>query len=158
MKKKDQGHSATTSPSTHITQIKKGSIIQGNIKSQQSIRVDGHVTGDLISEERIIVGEGGHIGGNLMGSDITVDGFVNGDVLSKGSLSISGNAKIFGKIYSKDLAIERGAELNGKVNVGRDVEIPDMSSSAPSRVISDRSSRMSKTSDESKDNYGNVAW
>ena len=75
---------AAITPSTHITQIRQGSIITGNLKSEQSIRVDGNITGDLLSNEKIIIGVNGEIGGNLRGTDITIEGYVNGDVMCKG--------------------------------------------------------------------------
>lgn len=143
-------------PSTYITQIRQGSVISGNMNSEHSIRVDGFVTGDLISGEKIIIGSNGEIGGNLSGTDITIEGYVNGDVVSNGLLHISNKAKIFGKIYAKNISVENGAELNGKVNVGSGVEMPDVASSSPSR--STGSASFSTADDDSKDNYGNVAW
>jgi cytoskeletal protein CcmA (bactofilin family) len=151
---------AVNSPSTHITQIKDGSVVMGNIRSEDSIRVDGHITGDLISKEKIIIGSNGHIGGALSGTDITIDGFVNGDIVSSGFLQISAAAKIYGKIFAKEISIEKGAEMNGKVNVGLEVEIPEVNSSSPTRSIkSNLKSQKSKDKDtDQHDKFGNVAW
>ncbi|PIQ48738.1 MAG: hypothetical protein COW03_08975 [Cytophagales bacterium CG12_big_fil_rev_8_21_14_0_65_40_12] len=148
---------AAITPSTHITQIKEGTIISGNLKSKQSIRVDGHITGDILSDEKIIVGSLGEIGGNLRGTDITIEGFVNGDVMSKGIVHISKSARIFGKIYANEISIEKGAELNGKVNVGKDIEIPELNTSSPSRSSQENIRKVAPTI-EKKDNYGSVAW
>lgn len=147
------------SPSTHITQIKDGSVVIGNISSEDSIRVDGHITGDLISKEKIIIGSNGHIGGAMSGTDITINGFVNGDILSSGLLQISAEAKIYGKIFAKEIAIEKGAEMNGKLNVGSEVEIPALNSSSPSRNFnSNFKPHVSKdNSDPENDQYGNIA-
>jgi len=147
------------SPSTYITQIREGSVISGNMRSEQSIRVDGFVTGDLISGEKIIIGSHGEIGGNLSGADITIEGYVNGDVLANGHLHIANNAKIYGKIYAKKISVDNGAELNGKVTVGEGVEIPELNTSSPSR--SSRDVKINQNRDrqsEQKDNYGTVAW
>ncbi|GHE72443.1 MULTISPECIES: polymer-forming cytoskeletal protein [Roseivirga] len=152
---------ATNNPSTLITQIREGSVISGNMKSEHSIRVDGFVTGDLISGEKIIVGSHGEIGGNLSGSDITIEGYVNGDVLSNGHLHLAQNARIYGKIYAKKISVENGAEMNGKVTVGEQVEMPELSSSSPSRSSKDiniNRNRSSSMPNEQKDNYGTVAW
>ncbi|KYG82951.1 hypothetical protein AWW67_05855 [Roseivirga seohaensis] len=149
---------AAITPSTHITQIKQGSIITGNLKSSQSIRVDGNITGDLLSDEKIIIGINGEIGGNLRGIDITVEGFVNGDVMCKGFLHVTKSAKIFGKIYAKEISIEKGAELNGKVNVGKEIEIPELNTSSPSRSSSQDKTKSISSQPEKKDNYGSVAW
>ncbi|KYG73688.1 MULTISPECIES: polymer-forming cytoskeletal protein [Roseivirga] len=145
-------------PSTYITQIRNGSVISGNMKSEHSIRVDGHVTGDLVSQEKIIIGSHGEIGGNLSGADITIDGYVNGDVLSNGHLHISQAGKIYGKIFAKGISVENGAELNGKVTVGKEVEIPELNTSSPSRSTRDINLNKRSASGDQKDNYGTVAW
>jgi cytoskeletal protein CcmA (bactofilin family) len=148
---------ATLTPSTHITQIKEGTIIAGNLKSKQSIRVDGHITGDLLSDEKIIIGHLGEIGGNLRGTDITIEGFVNGDVMSNGIIHITAKARIFGKIYAKEISIEKGAELNGKVNVGKEIQIPELNSTSPSRSTQEINRKPNPVIDQN-DNYGSAAW
>ncbi|OEK00771.1 hypothetical protein BFP97_04285 [Roseivirga sp. 4D4] len=152
--------SASVNPSTYITQVRNGSVISGNMKSEHSIRVDGFVTGDLISSEKIIIGSHGEIGGNLSGTDITIDGYVNGDVLANGLLHISKTAKIYGKIYSKRISVENGAEMNGKVNVGAEVEMPELNSSSPSRSTQKITFTTNTSNDDEdrQDNYGGVAW
>ena len=50
---------SNSNPCTYITQIKEGSVIQGHVKSTHSIRLDGFITGNLISEEKIIIGDKG---------------------------------------------------------------------------------------------------
>jgi len=156
---KKEDKMGANSPSTHITQIKNGSVVKGNLKSDNSIRIDGHITGDLISKEKIIIGSNGHIGGTLSGTDITIDGFVNGDIVSSGFLQITSAAKIFGKIFAKQISIDKGAEMNGKVNVGLDIEIPELTSSSPSRSLKSKFSTNDSTIErEQGDNFGNVAW
>lgn len=144
-------------PSTHLTQLKEGCVVHGNLKSEQNIRVDGFVTGDLISDEKIIIGIHGEIGGNLIGCDISIEGYVNGDVLASGALSIGQKAKVFGKIYARKIGIENGAELNGKITVGENIDIPKIEKSSPSRSSGTFSNIQSK-SDQENDNYGKVAW
>ncbi|NVK85232.1 MAG: polymer-forming cytoskeletal protein [Cytophagia bacterium] len=145
-------------PSTYITQIRSGCMISGNMKSEHSIRVDGHVTGDLISVERIIIGAHGEIGGNLSGADITIEGYVNGDVLSNGHLHIAQAGRVYGKIFAKQISVENGAEMNGKVTVGKEVEIPEVNTSSPSRSTKDVTFAKKTGSGDQKDNYGTVAW
>ncbi len=130
------------------------------MKSKHSIRVDGYVAGDLISEEKVIIGVHGEIGGNLHGADITIEGYVNGDVLTKGSLHVASKAVILGRIFSKEISIEKGAELNGQVNVGVEVEIPDLDTKAPPKQQPVKKIEPAKPAQKqaSGDNYGTVAW
>lgn len=152
--------SIATNPSVNITQIKTGSVITGSMKSKHSIRVDGHVEGDLISDEKIILGIHGEIGGNLVGTDITIEGYVMGDVLAKGTLHISTQAQIEGQIYAKEISIEKGAQLNGQIAVGREVEIPDLNKQeeAPQPETKELPVEPVNPPKAAGDNYGTVAW
>ena len=105
-------------PSVNITQIKMGSVVKGNMESKHSIRVDGHVAGNLKSDEKVIIGVHGEIGGNLGATDITIEGCVRGDVMAKNNLQISKNAEIEGEIYAREISIEKGAQINGRITTG----------------------------------------
>ena len=148
--------SIANNPSINITQIKKGSVINGNMESKHSIRVDGHVAGDLKSDEKVIIGVHGEIGGNLSGIDITVEGYVVGDVMAKASLHVSKNAEIEGQVFAKEISIEKGAQLNGKIAVGTDVEVPDLEAREVERS-KPREMQLSGT-DNQPSAGGTVAW
>ena len=146
-----------TNPSIYITQIREGSVIAGNIKSEHSIRVDGFVTGDLTSSVKIIIGKHGEIGGNLIGSDITIEGLVNGDVAANGNLHLTASAKIQGKLFAKQLAVENGAEINGEIAIGEAIELPALDKANTPKAAKEVSREKQKVSGE-KDSYGTVAW
>lgn len=150
--------SAASNHSVNITQVRVGSVITGNMNSKHSIRVDGHVTGDLVSEEKVIIGIHGEIGGNLSGSDITIEGYVEGDVFTKGSVHVAANAMVVGRIFSKEISIEKGAKLNSQLSVGVDVEIPEVNSKAPDKPVQKIEPATPAKKQASGDNYGTVAW
>ena len=152
--------SMSNNPSVNITQIKKGSVINGNMESKHSIRVDGHIAGDLKSDEKVIIGIHGEIGGNLWGSDITIEGFVIGDVMANGNLHVSKNAEIEGQVFAKEISIEKGAQLNGKIAVGTDVAVPDldMAEAAAPSIQKPREMKLSGTDSQQAAGGGTVAW
>jgi len=148
--------SMSNNPSVNITQIKQGSVIQGNMESKHSIRVDGHVAGDLKSDQKVIIGVHGEIGGNLSGTDITVEGYVVGDVMAHGIIHLSKQAEIEGQVYAKEISIEKGAQLNGKIAVGSDIEIPELDlREAPKKG---REVQLSGTDNQPATSGGTVAW
>ena len=107
-------------PSVNITQIKKGSVVKGgNMESKHSIRVDGCVSGNLKSDEKVIIGVHGEIDGNLDATEITIEGCVRGDVMAKNNLHISKNAEVEGEIYAREISIEKGAQINGRITTGQ---------------------------------------
>ena len=101
------------------TLISKGCIIHGKIESDVFVRIDGHIKGDLIIREGLIVGEDGFIEGNVDTKEIVVYGVVNGSVKAE-SIDIKSSGKILGEIQTISFQVEKGAVYTGTVSMTKD--------------------------------------
>ncbi|NDI34725.1 polymer-forming cytoskeletal protein [Chengkuizengella sediminis] len=108
----------TMDPNKTDTLIGEGSIFEGNIKSEASIRIDGKIVGDIYSEGDVIIGENGVALSNINARNTTVLGKIEGNVETK-KLQISSTGKVHGNISISILTIEDGGEFEGnsKMNV-----------------------------------------
>ena len=104
--------------SEELTIISHGVKLEGKISSSGSIRVDGMVQGDVISEGNVSVGEQGEIIGQVNGQSITLGGKVSGMVNAKEKVTLEAKANLKGDIFTKILVIEAGARFDGKSNMG----------------------------------------
>ena len=104
--------------SEELTIISHGVKLEGKISSSGSIRVDGIVQGDVISEGNVSVGEQGEIIGQVNGQSITLGGKVSGMVNAKEKVTLEAKANLKGDIFTKILVIEAGARFDGKSNMG----------------------------------------
>lgn len=104
--------------SEELTIISQGVKLEGKITSSGSIRVDGMVQGDVISEGSVTVGEYGEIIGQVNGQSITLGGKVSGKVNAKEKVTLEAKANLKGDIFTKILVIEAGARFDGKSNMG----------------------------------------
>jgi cytoskeletal protein CcmA (bactofilin family) len=95
-----------------------GLTITGNLVSKGEIQIDGEVRGD-IRAARIIVGEQGHITGNVMASDIIVRGTLGGSIKGN-SVTLQANSRVEGDIFHTLLAIEQGALFEGRARRSED--------------------------------------
>ena len=102
--------------SEELTIISHGVKLEGKISSSGSIRVDGIVQGDVISEGNVSVGEQGEIIGQVKGQSITLGGKVSGMVNAKEKVTLEAKANLKGDIFTKILVIE--ARFDGKSNMG----------------------------------------
>ncbi|MHA1988550.1 MAG: bactofilin family protein [Promethearchaeota archaeon] len=118
--------------SEEITIISSGVKLEGKITSGGSIRVDGVIVGDIISEANVTVGEHGEVKGEINANVITLGGKVNGSVHSKDKLVLESKANLKGDIFTKMLVVEAGARFDGKSNMGEDKEVPKPTTSTPS--------------------------
>jgi cytoskeletal protein CcmA (bactofilin family) len=96
------------------TLISKGCVVHGRIESDVFVRIDGHIKGDLIIGEGLIIGEHGIIEGNIKAREIVVFGTVNGSVTAD-SIDIKSSGNILGELHTNSLQVETGATYIGNV-------------------------------------------
>lgn len=101
--------------------IGEGCTVNGDFKAPLHARVDGQITGDVIVDEGLILGEKGTIHGNVTTKEMLVYGIVNGDI-TVSSLEIKASGKVTGKIKTQTLTVENGAVYNGSLTMTTDAK------------------------------------
>ncbi len=98
------------------TLISEGCIFDGNLKAPAFARIDGQVTGDVMVDEGLILGEKGSVLGNIITKEMVVYGTVTGN-LQVNSLEIKASGKVTGEIRTQTLQVENGAVYNGSLSM-----------------------------------------
>jgi cytoskeletal protein CcmA (bactofilin family) len=107
---------------THsATIIGAGTTLKGDIQSQQDLRIDGTVIGNVKSISKIIIGQGGVVEGDLESSHCDVNGKVNGNIRCKELLQLRGDSVLSGNLYAGKLQIEPSATFNGQCHMGANI-------------------------------------
>lgn len=88
--------------------------MEGNLKNAGSISVNGGVTGEIHSDENVIVGETATIKGPIFAKNVTVSGLVEGPIDATERLELRETAKVNGDVTMTQLIIQQGAAFNGK--------------------------------------------
>lgn len=93
--------------------IGTGTTVEGKIKSQGSIRVDGKLIGELVVSENAFLGESGQVEGTVNARNITIGGKVQGEIIAAEKLVFESKANVKGEIKAAKLVIEEGAVFDG---------------------------------------------
>lgn len=113
---------AKKSPSTLLNQAEILTIIgedfelEGSIRSESNVRIEGKITGNVIVQKGVILGEKGNIKGDIESEMAVIYGTVNGNVKVK-QLEIKQTGFINGDIKTDTISIEMGAHYNGKLEM-----------------------------------------
>ena len=83
-----------------------GSHFEGELRFEQSFRVDGKVVGKVISDGDLVVGEKGEIDGEIRVGRLFVSGLVKGEVHAARRLSIHPRGRVEGTVHARALIIE----------------------------------------------------
>ena len=100
-----------------INSIMEGTSIEGEIRSDSNIRIDGRVKGIVNAKGRVIVGQSGVIEGEVICQSSDIEGTVIGKINCQDLLSLKATAKLQGDINTKKLAIEPGAVFTGNCSM-----------------------------------------
>jgi cytoskeletal protein CcmA (bactofilin family) len=114
------------SKSEDITIISNGVKLEGKITTSGSIRVDGEIQGDILSQSNVTVGEHGQVNGQINAGVITIGGKVSGTVRAKEKLVLDSKGNLKGDIFTKILVVEAGAKFDGKSKMGNSIDTREM--------------------------------
>ena len=101
-----------------INMIGVGTTIEGNISSNENIRFDGILLGNLATKGKVFIGQSGKITGEIRCKNCEVEGVVEGKLVIEELLSLRSMSRVYGEINTSKLAIEPGAILTGKCDMG----------------------------------------
>lgn len=117
---KDGKKEKPVNPDLVETIIGFNSSIEGLVKTQGSVRVDGRLRGDVETQGSLIIGEKGSLEGNVIAKSVTVAGQLQGNVRVSEKIELNKTARLVGDIVSKFVVIEDGAEFTGHCKMDRE--------------------------------------
>ena len=106
------------STSSSINLIGAGTVIEGNIRSNGDIRIDGAVYGQVYSKAKIVIGSTGLVEGDINCQNADVSGTVKGKSSINELLFLKASSKMNGDIVTGKLIVEVGASFTGSCNMG----------------------------------------
>jgi len=98
-------------PSVNI--LGAGTVIEGDIKSDGDIRVDGTLNGSLSTKGKLVLGTTGMVEGEVSCQNADISGTINGKIKVTELLSLKTSSKLTGDITTNKLSIEPGANFSG---------------------------------------------
>jgi cytoskeletal protein CcmA (bactofilin family) len=96
------------------TLISSGTILTGDIKSDNDLRIDGTIHGNIYSTAKIVIGPSGLVEGNIQAIAADVTGRVTGNISVSEILQLRSDSNVQGNIAAGKLQIDPSAVFNGK--------------------------------------------
>jgi cytoskeletal protein CcmA (bactofilin family) len=119
------------------TIVGPGTEMEGNLRTTESLRIDGKIKGE-IHAENVMIGENGVVLGDISGTRVTIAGKVKGNVAASQVLELLPSGHVLGDIRSNKLVISDGATFEGNCQMmrseGQVLELPTMDHHEESRL------------------------
>ena len=110
----------------------KGRAFEGKLLFEGSVRIDGKFTGEIMSTDLLIIGEGAEVKGDVTVGTLVIVGDYNGNCKATKSVEIKSPAKVRGTITTASIMIERGVFFDGtcQMDTGGEAGRPAIPSAA----------------------------
>ncbi len=109
---------------SNLNIISSGTELHGDVNTTGDMRIDGKLTGNFYSSQKLVIGTSGVIEGTINCSDCDISGKVVGDLFVKELLVLKSTADVTGNIHTNKLVIELNAQYCGICTMGEKKEIP----------------------------------
>jgi len=93
--------------------IGAGTVVEGDIKSEGDLRIDGKVKGHVFSKAKVAIGPTGSVEGDVTSENADVSGKVFGTMKTDNMLFLKGSAHVEGDVIVGKFVVESGATFNG---------------------------------------------
>ena len=108
----------------------EGTVISGEIRFPEILRVDGRITGKLYSEKELVVGETGEVEAEIDVGILSVSGRVSGTIRVRDRVTIHSRGRIQGELILEKpgLVVEEGGVFEGTIEMGagRKIELKEV--------------------------------
>jgi cytoskeletal protein CcmA (bactofilin family) len=110
--------------------IAQGTRIEGNMKFNEGLRIDGEVFGDIRATDQsslLVISEAAVVQGEVQADHVIINGTVRGPVNARELLELQPKARIEGDVSYVALEMHQGAVISGQLRplmVGAEGEKP----------------------------------
>jgi cytoskeletal protein CcmA (bactofilin family) len=98
--------------------IGEGTVIRGELRFDQGLRIDGEVQGDVVASEvasLLVISEHARVQGQVMAGHVIINGQVEGPVVATTLLELQPRARIVGDVRYEALEMHQGATIDGEL-------------------------------------------
>lgn len=115
--------------------LDRGSHLRGELHFEQTFRVDGKLTGKVISDGDLVIGERGEIEGEIEVGRVFVSGIVRGHIRTARRLEICAGGRVFADVETPALVIGEGALFEGNCAMERGAPAGETAADGPRAAL-----------------------
>ena len=112
------------------TLIGEGTVIQGELRFTEGLRIDGEVQGDVVAAPDgpsiLVISEKARVQGTVRAAHVIINGNVCGPVFSTELLELQPKAVIVGDVRYEVLEMHQGATIDGELRPLKAEEKPSL--------------------------------
>lgn len=102
----------STGSGSTLNALVRGTVVEGTVRCESDLRVDGTIKGKLNCTAKVIIGPTGAVEGEIHCQNAVIEGRFKGVLTVKELLNIRETAEVEGEITTNKLLVQSGAKFN----------------------------------------------
>lgn len=111
-KSTEEPKTQTPSPSSSLNTLVKGTVVDGSLRCDSDLRVDGSIKGKLTCKAKVIIGPTGSVEGEIHCANAVIEGNFKGKLHVSELLNVRETADVEGEVTTNKLLVQSGAKFN----------------------------------------------
>jgi cytoskeletal protein CcmA (bactofilin family) len=108
-----------------LSVLARGFRVIGTIESEGTVKIEGHVDGDVHVGCQLLVAAGGVVLGTIHADEVVVAGRVEGDIVATARIVLQPGCDVRGDLTAPVVAVQEGGIVNGRLRATRvEMELP----------------------------------
>lgn len=112
-----KGERETAAPVGGLSVIAAGMTVRGDIESNNTVKVEGIVNGNVRARHQVLVAKDGVVHGDIDAREAIVGGSVDGAIRAIERVEVQAGASVTGDITTRRIAVAEGGSLNGAIRM-----------------------------------------
>src|SRR5438309_162625 len=94
-----------------------GLVFEGKLSFQGQVRFDGTFTGEITTDDLLIIGETAKVSADITCGSVVINGEVNGKIKARDSVELRGHARVKADLVTPSLVMDKGVVFDGYCNM-----------------------------------------
>lgn len=90
---------------------------EGKLTFKGTVRIDAKFVGSIVTNDVLVVGENAKVDAEITCGTVQIAGEVNGNIKAQSGVELQRSARVHGNVETASLAVEKGAVLQGKLQM-----------------------------------------
>jgi len=118
--------------------IDEASEIEGKFTFSGTVMLNGKLTGEIFSNDTLIIGEKGVVNAAIHAGIVLVSGEVRGNILGTERVELRGSARVYGDVEAPVVVVEEGVLFEGhcRMTKARSEDVPAPSAPRDLSIVS----------------------
>lgn len=102
-----------------VLALREGSVMEGKLSFDEPVRIDGRLTGSLLSSSLLVVGGSAEVFGTINAQKVEVWGYVRGNIFARELVVVRAGGCLLGNIHAPQIFVEQGGIFEGWHGAGK---------------------------------------